>query len=519
MKVKNRDQYFWIAALSTVFLTIIVMAIYLVCLRGWGFADGQKTRIVNVTADIFGMAMGFMLFVCCVVDFSRDSLSQRFFVLLVLVDFFAMFFDELAWLVDGMAEHATINLVVNTFYYISTPMTAYLFWKYVVAFLKLEDSRVKFWQYVFDIGIILEVIIILLNIPFGFYFTIDSDGVYSRAGFYICSLLYTYFTLISTLVLIIRARKRLKTYQVVILFLYAMLPFCAGIVQMFFYGLSITSQVTMLVFLLMYCVLNVMQNRDRMIADRELGMASAIQENVLPRIFPPFPNRREFELYASMKPAKVVGGDFYDFFLIDDDHLALVIADVSGKGVPAALFMMVAKTLIKNQTLADSSNIADIFTKVNRQLCEGNSADMFVTVWMGILELSSGRLRYSNAGHEDPAICRKEEDFELHKEKHSLPLAAFDDTQYEEDTLVLRPGDTMFTYTDGIPEATNSDEELFGTKRMLDALNMGRGKRTDEIDQIVRKSIEVFQEDAPQFDDITILSFRYLGRVADDLEG
>ena len=202
----------------------------------------------------------------------------------------------------------------------------------------------------------------------------------------------------------------------------------------------------------------------------ELNVATQIQADMLPRIFPAFPERHEFDIYATMDPAKEVGGDFYDFFLVDDDHLCLVMADVSGKGVPAALFMVIAKTLIKNRAQMGDSP-AEILYNVNNQLCEGNEAEMFVTVWLAIIELSTGKGVAANAGHEHPAICRKDGKYELVVYRHSPAVAAMEGIPFREHSFELHPGDRLFVYTDGVPEATNADNELFGTDRMLEALN------------------------------------------------
>ena len=242
----------------------------------------------------------------------------------------------------------------------------------------------------------------------------------------------------------------------------------------------------------------------------ELNIATQIQADMLPRIFPPFPDRKEFDIYATMNPAKEVGGDFYDFFLIDDNHLAMVMADVSGKGVPAALFMVIAKTLIKNRAQMGGTP-SEILADVNNQLCEGNEAELFVTVWLGILEISTGHVTASNAGHEYPAIYRPGEGYTLFKTKQSPAVATMEGLRFKPSEFTLNPGDNLYLYTDGVAEATNSSEELYGTDRMLDALNGTEGMTVEEILRTLKKSVDDFTGDAPQFDDITMLSLRYYG--------
>ena len=242
----------------------------------------------------------------------------------------------------------------------------------------------------------------------------------------------------------------------------------------------------------------------------ELNIATQIQADMLPRIFPPFPDRKEFDIYATMNPAKEVGGDFYDFFLVDDNHLALVMADVSGKGVPAALFMVIAKTLIKNRAQMGGTP-SEILADVNEQLCEGNEAELFVTVWLGILEISTGHVTASNAGHEYPAIYRPGEGYTLFKTKQSPAVATMEGIRFKPSEFTLNPGDNLYVYTDGVAEATNSQNELYGTDRMIATLNDTEGLPVEGILSVMKKSVDDFTGDAPQFDDITMLVLKYYG--------
>jgi sigma-B regulation protein RsbU (phosphoserine phosphatase) len=244
----------------------------------------------------------------------------------------------------------------------------------------------------------------------------------------------------------------------------------------------------------------------------ELTMANAIQRSQLPRLFPPFPNRHEFNLFATMKPAKEVGGDFYDFFMVDNDHVALVMADVSGKGVPAALFMMVTRMLIKSRIQSGESP-SEALTNVNRQLCESNELGFFVTAWLAVLEISTGKGVAVNAGHEHPVLRRSGEKYELILYRHSLALAALDGVQFKQHEFQLCPGDSIFVYTDGVTEATSSEKELFGTERMLESLNKEPDAEPDEILANVMGDINRFMDGEDQFDDITMMCLNYNGPV------
>ena len=242
----------------------------------------------------------------------------------------------------------------------------------------------------------------------------------------------------------------------------------------------------------------------------ELDMASRIQCSQLPSLFPPFPDRKEFTLYASMTPAKEVGGDFYDFFMIDDDHIGFVMADVSGKGVPAALLMMVSRVLIKS-SLQNGKGPGETLVSVNNQLCEGNDEDFFVTVWLAVLEISTGKGVAVNAGHEHPALRRADGSYELQVYRHSMPVATMKGLPFKEHTFELQPGDSFFVYTDGVVEATNANKELFGAERMLEALNKDPDALPEQVLANVSDGINRFVDEAEQFDDITMLCVRYLG--------
>ena len=260
-------------------------------------------------------------------------------------------------------------------------------------------------------------------------------------------------------------------------------------------------------------IVEYLDNLTRVTAEKErigaeLNIATQIQADMLPRIFPAFPARHDFDIYATMTPAKEVGGDFYDFFLIDDDHMGLVMADVSGKGVPAALFMVIAKTLIKNRAMMGGGP-AEILKYVNEQLCEGNEAELFVTVWLAIVELSTGKGLAANAGHEHPAIRRANGEYELVVYRHSPAVATMDGIRFREHSFQLNPGDALFVYTDGVTEATNANNELFGTDRMLEALNRAPRAKPNVLLTNVKTAIDSFVGEAPQFDDITMMCFDY----------
>ena len=241
----------------------------------------------------------------------------------------------------------------------------------------------------------------------------------------------------------------------------------------------------------------------------ELAMASRIQSAMLPSIFPAFPERKDFDIYASMDPVRRVGGDFYDFFFINQNRLCLLIADVSGKGIPAALFMMASKIILADNAKSGKSP-AEILQDTNEAICANNPEGMFVTVWLGILDVSTGLLTTANAGHEYPALMHADGRFELFRDNHGLVIGGMPGTKYHEHTLQLYPGSKLFVYTDGVLEAMDSENELFGTTRMLEALNAHANEAPKQILHGIRQAVNDFVSDMEQFDDLTMMCLEFM---------
>ena len=244
----------------------------------------------------------------------------------------------------------------------------------------------------------------------------------------------------------------------------------------------------------------------------ELDVAAHIQASMLPCIFPAFPERKEIDIYATMDPAKEVGGDFYDFFMVDDRHLAIVMADVSGKGIPAALFMVIGKTLIKDHT-TPGRDLGKVFTAVNNLLCEANSEGLFITAFEGVLDLVTGEFNFVNAGHEMPFVCKADGAFEPYKIRPGFVLAGMEGMRYRAGSMILEPGDKIFQYTDGVTEATNIHNELYGMERLEVILNKVKCGTPHEILPAVKADVDEFVGEAPQFDDITMLCLEYKERM------
>ena len=373
------------------------------------------------------------------------------------------------------------------------------------------------------VGIVLLVLLIanialLIFSQFtSLYYYFDSSNVYFRSDYYILSNLVQALTMGLDMYLIIHYRKKFDKKLRSALLTYMIAPLGAILVQLLIPNIQFIIIATVFGAVYMYAVIMKeqtekyeAQREENSRIETELNMASSIQAEMLPNIFPAFPERKEFDIYASMTPAKEVGGDFYDFFLIDDEHLGIVMADVSGKGIPAALFMMASKILIQNYAMMGKSP-KEVLETVNNQICSNNKQDMFVTVWLGILDLKTGELRASNAGHEYPALKEESGSFELVHDKHGFVIGGMAGYPYQEYTLQMKPGSKLFLYTDGVAEATNAANEQFGTDRMVDALRRVEKETPGDILKSVDEAVKGFVKEAPQFDDLTMLCLHYKG--------
>ncbi|MCR5628608.1 SpoIIE family protein phosphatase [Eubacterium sp.] len=490
-------------------LVIILSFIFL------GSTDRDRlntSRIFSIAFDIAGMLVGEVILICSIIDDAKHTHEDlMFFTSILVVTFVLLFLDETAWLVDGVENYRTCGIVINTCYYALGQFLALIFWNYVVSTFGGQRPRLSKISKIINVAFAIEVLSIILNAKFGYYFSVNEYGFYHRESFNFIAYMYAHIVLVISFLVIIRNKSLLDFHQIVAMMVYVILPFVVSIIMIFLYEFSVLYASVMLATLVMYCMLNVSRSKATARSEYDLHLAAKIQSDALPKEFPAFPNRNEFDLFACMIPARDIGGDFYDFFMIDDDRLALVIADVSGKGMPAALFMMAAKNLIKSVCRIRRDTPAQILETVNRQLCDGNEESFFITVWFGILTISSGELQYANAGHEHPAICRKGASYNLKKEKHSLPLAVDKDTMFYNESIRLNKGDKIYLYTDGVTDSRNENGVLFGEKRLLEALNRETNIVVDKVVENVLGQINGFINNAIQHDDITMLILQYNG--------
>ncbi len=400
--------------------------------------------------------------------------------------------------------------------FLASGTMAFLFSELTLFIASPEKGR-RIYSGLFIGALALHTVLMVISQFTGLCYYFDAENFYHRSGAYLLSNLAHVVMLSGDACLLVKYRDKFNSRIRPAFWNYIIAPLGAILVQAFFRDIQfiILATVAAAVYMSLVIMRDQMNKYEKQqeTANRlnlELNMANAIQASQLPRLFPAFPNRPEFDVYASMTPAKEVGGDFYDFFLIDNDHIGLVMADVSGKGVPAALFMMVARVLIKAH-LQNGESPAEALESVNNQLCEGNEAELFVTVWAAVLEISTGKGIAVNAGHEHPAIRKAGGEYALQVYRHSPAVAAMEGISFREHSFRLEPGDRLFVYTDGVAEATDANNELFGSDRMLDALNVDPDANPETVLSNVMRGINAFVAGAEQFDDITMLCLKYNG--------
>ena len=457
--------------------------------------------------EILGMLMSALIFYSYMQDPDSAEVHTRLFATLIVTNVTGMFLAGCSWLMDGVAALALLHRLCVTALVLVNAAICYQFWLYSAYPLGIEQEKSRRITRALNVFFIFYSVILVNNLFWPIVFAVGSDGVFQRRGLY---------PLITACLLIIlppllrgftqfEGTKREK--RIAAMFL--LMPLAGMIVTLAFSNRALQySGVLMSIILAMGSVISGRGKRMAVVR-AELDTATKIQESMLPMIFPPFPEREEFEIYASMDPAREVGGDFYDFFMIDDDHLALVIADVSDKGVPAALLMMSAKILINFRARMGGSP-AQILAEVNGQLCENNESGMFITVWMGILDVKTGVMTCANAGHEYPAI-REDGLFRLLTDVHGLPLGVMPGMKYQDYEIRMKPGDAVFVYTDGVPEANNAEDEQYTLGRMELALNQIQERDPESVLKGVRADVDAFVKGADQFDDLTMLCVAYRG--------
>lgn len=513
MAIENKITTFlnkqkWVIPVLFGFMAFcLVSSLVGVELKGLDNVVNQKNTF-NIGTELASIFAGFMLTISILPTYKRQSGYIRLFVTLIAMLCFTMTCDLMQALVDGMPNLIWLNKLFVVLVFTNEAATFFFFWMFTTHALK-NEGKFMFGLLVTSAIVTLAFILIpIVTIKNPIYFSINAKGVYHRVPtlFYISRIPFAYF-IVATIITILTSRESIK--KKIIISLFMSIPILGMASGGYKTGVAIQYAAMMMSIILIFAFLFNNREKDLYVTNRELGLATNIQKQMLPSIFPAFPERKEFDVYASMTPAKEVGGDFYDFFLIDDDHLGLVMADVSDKGVPAALFMMASKIMVQNYALMGKSP-SEVLRAVNNQICSNNQNEMFVTIWLGILDIRTGVLKASNAGHEKPLITNKDGKFEVYNDKNNFVVGWYKGIKYSEYEIKLEKGTKIFLYTDGVPEATSSTGQ-FTRERMLETINKYSDKTPVDIVKAMKNELDEFSGHNDQFDDITMLCAEFIG--------
>lgn len=378
----------------------------------------------------------------------------------------------------------------------------YLFYTYVRVTLGFEGKLAKLAKIVLPVLMVIQTLIILSNIFYPTTFFIDAGGMYQASAIPWVEDIYLGLASVITAILIIMSRNPFKQKAAALTFI--LFPLIGYVLMGGKFGNAYQYGMILMSLIIMYCIIFIDKSRTLASTQTDLLIAAKIQSDAMPPAAPEFDGHPEVILRGSMNTAKEVGGDFYDYFTIDENRICFLIADVSGKGTPAALFMMTAKTMIKDYAMTKETT-SEIFTAVNVRLCENNDEGMFATAWIGILDTREMILQYTNAGHNFPILQRKGQSCEPLDTVHGLFLAGMEFTTYKQDEIRLAPGDRLFLYTDGITEAHNRLNNVYGTDRLEQMLESTKDAPGEQVLDSILADIDRFSEGAPQFDDITMV--------------
>ena len=492
---------------------VILICLCIVSLLALGMVlatyDSDVFAALNIGVSLLGVFVCTALYYGCMRDERMDSkFSSRPFILMVFIVAVCFTVDQLFWCAEGYEEIMGLLVVSGTIKNILELVLAYCFWRYSKSILSVDGKVIKVFDYIAKLAIIPAAIYVLLNIVNPTVFSIDADGVYYRLGHFDYSDIYVFIIFAFIIAVLIMSKEPKKVKGAIIAFI--VFPVIHFALVLGFSIFSTQDAAVLIGIVIMYTFLFSEQGNKLVLKETELDLANDIQGAMLPNNFAYYEKRKEIDIFASMNPAREVGGDYYDFYMLDDDHLCISIGDVSGKGVPAALFMVSSKNNIA-RFAKSSMSPARILEEANKEICNNNEHSFFVTEWLGILELSTGRLVCANAGHEYPAISQGKKPFELYKDPHGIFLGVFEEATYEDYVVELEPDSKVFVYTDGVTEAVNNKMELFGKEHLIESLNKYQDEAPKGIIENVKSDIDEYAKNKEQFDDITMLCIAYYG--------
>jgi len=505
---------FIVPLLFALMLTMFVTLVVLIVCKDVTYI--HPNNAFSVGGELCAMIVAIMMSVSILPTYKRHDIYNRIFVTLLTVGCLALFLDSLQLIYDGDPIHRTLNNVTSVFIYVNSSLYLFFFWIYASKVLSAghKGKILSVLNLIALFFLVINFIVPFFNFVHPFYFYINDAGYYTRiTPMWYLSQNFVVYLIIAMFIGIVTSKARVKSKLIISAF--AILPLIAIFVAGYAKAqdgdptVSVQYSAMMASLVLIYAFLFSDNERNLHSKNKELSIATNIQKNMLPCIFPAFPERKEFDIYASMVPAKEVGGDFYDFFLIDENNLGLVMADVSDKGIPAALFMMSAKIMVENYAMQGQSP-KEVMTSVNKEICSRNQDGMFVTIWFGIFNIRTGVLTACNAGHENPIIKHADGHFEMFKDKHCFVIGWNEMAVYKEYEVILEKGAKIFVYTDGVPESYNGAEQ-FGYSRTLKALIEKENESPKDILTHVQESINTFVNNRDQFDDTTMLCLEYKG--------
>lgn len=499
----------------------IVMSVFFflaLYIFGSSGVDGiQSQCLFNAGYDVMAMLLAIILFACGILDRTQSASTRRAFFTLLIIDFCAMTADSISYFLDATPECRNAQLFCMFVAYASDYLLYYLVVLYIMKLLDLDSEKFCIiLRRVFAVPCFLLSALTVLNFFMPVYYWVDENGVYSTGPLDTLNACFKGVITILFVTMAIVYRKRLRLYQIVALLGYSLAVAVMVIVDVYAEVFYLDYGVILLLVFIMYIILNLEAGNKGAVTRLEFDTAKKIQASILPNLFPDFVDVPEFEIYALMTPAREVGGDFYDFFMLDENRIAFLVGDVTSHDVGGALFMAVSKAMIKMRAQAGGSP-AEVIRDVDAKLGKDNDLGMFVTVWLGYLDLTTGHVVACNAGHDFPALSLRSDErskggtYFVEESEHGPAVGLIPGMEFPEIEFDMEPGDKIFLYTDGVNEAQGKDAVQFDIDRLLAVLNENREKRSEEICCQVKEAVDAFVGKDPQFDDMTMMALTFRG--------